>query len=82
MYIYFMNSKRILGYIFIVIALILTLTFIVLLPKFMKVLFAMFKTDSDSYEIGYSVGYLIFLIVQTFITIFLWRVGIHWTKRS
>ncbi len=48
----------------------------------MKVLLAMFKTDSDSYEIGYSVGYLIFLIVQTFITIFLWRVGIRWTKRS
>ena len=77
-----MNSKRILGYIFIVIAVILTVTFIAFLPKFMKVLLAMFKTDSDSYEIGYSVGYIAFSIIQTVITIILWKVGIRWTKRS
>lgn len=77
-----MNSKRILGYIFIVIAVILTVTFIALLPKFMKVLLAMFKTDSDSYEIGYSVGYIAFSIIQTVITIILWKVGIRWSKRS
>ncbi len=77
-----MTTKKILGYIFIVIAVILTLTLIVLLPKFMKVLLAMFKTDSNSYEIGYSVGYLIFLIIQTVITIILWKIGICWTKRS
>lgn len=52
-----MTTKKILGYIFIVIAVILTLTLITLLPKFMKVLLAMFKNDSNSYEIGYSVGY-------------------------
>ena len=77
-----MTTKKILGYIFIVIAVILTLTLITLLPKFMKVLLAMFKTDSNSYEIGYSVGYLIFLIIQTVITIILWKIGIRWTKRS
>lgn len=77
-----MNSKRIFGYLFIIIAVILTLTLIVLLPKFMKVLLAMFKTESNSYEIGYSVGYIIFSIIQTVITIILWKVGIRWTKRS
>lgn len=77
-----MTTKKILGYIFIVIAVILTLTLITLLPKFMKVLLAMFKNDSNSYEIGYSVGYLIFLIIQTVITIILWKIGIRWTKRS
>ena len=77
-----MTTKKILGYIFIVIAVVLTLALIILLPKFMKVLLAMFKTDSSSYEIGYSVGYLIFLIIQTVITIILWKIGIRWTKRS
>lgn len=75
-----MTTKKILGYIFIVIAVVLTLALIILLPKFMKVLLAMFKTDSNSYDIGYSVGYLIFSIIQTVITIILWKIGIRWTK--
>lgn len=75
-----MTTKKIFGYLFIIIAVILTLTLITLLPRFMKVLLAMFKPNSNSYEIGYSVGYIAFLIIQTMITIILWRVGIRWTK--
>ena len=76
-----MNSKKILGYIFIVIAAILTLAIIALIPQLMAILAAL-KDNSNSYEIGYSVGYIVFLIIQISITIILWRVGIRWTKRS
>lgn len=77
-----MNSRKILGYIFIIIAIFLTLALIVLLPQLIKVLLAMFKPNSNSFEIGYSVGYIAFLIIQTMITIILWRVGIRWTKKK
>ena len=76
-----MNSKKIFGYIFIVIAVFLTLATIELIPQLMAILAAL-KANSNSYEIGYSVGYTAFLIIQISITIILWRVGIRWTKRS
>ena len=76
-----MNSRKILGYIFIIIAIFLTLALIVLLPQLIKVTLNALKHNSDSYDIGYSVGYLIFLIIHTIVTIILWRVGIRWTKK-
>lgn len=76
-----MNSKKIFGYIFIVIAVVLTLATIALIPQLMEILAAL-KDNSNSYEIGYSVGYMAYLIIQISITIILWRVGIRWTKRS
>lgn len=76
-----MNSRKILGYIFIIIAIFLTLALIVLLPQLIKVTLNALKDNSDSYDIGYSVGYLIFLIIHTIVTIILWRVGIRWTKK-
>ncbi|SFN51784.1 hypothetical protein SAMN05421741_106143 [Paenimyroides ummariense] len=76
-----MNSKKILGYIFIVIAVVLALATIALIPQLMEILAAL-KDNSNSYETGYSVGYIAYLIIQISITIILWRVGIRWTKRS
>lgn len=76
-----MNSKKIFGYLFIIVAVILTLAIIVLLPQFMKVLFAIFENHSDSYQIGYSVGYIVFLIIHIIITIILWKTGIRWIKK-
>lgn len=76
-----MTTKKIFGYLFIIIAVILTLTLITLLPRFMKVLLAMFKPNSNSYDIGYSVGYIAFLIIHTIVTIIFWRLGIRWTKK-
>lgn len=75
-----MNSKKIFGYIFIVIAVVLTLAIIALIPQLMVILAAL-KDNSNSYDIGYSVGYTAFLIIQISITIILWRVGMRWTKR-
>ena len=43
---------------------------------------AALKDNSNSYQIGYSVGYIAFLIIQTMITVILWKVGIRWTKKS
>lgn len=77
-----MNSKKILGYIFIVIAVFLTLATISLIPQLMMVILTTLKYNSNSYEIGYSVGYIAFLIIQISITIILLRVEIRWTKRS
>ncbi len=76
-----MTTKKIFGYLFIVIAVILTLAIIALIPQFVKKLLAIFNTNSNSYEIGYSVGYMLFFIIQTFINIILWIVGIRWTKK-
>jgi len=76
-----MNSKKILGYIFIVIAVFLTLAIFALIPQLMAILAAL-KDNSNSYQIGYSVGYIAFLIIQTMITVILWKVGIRWTKKS
>jgi len=76
-----MNSKKILGYFFIIIAIILTLVIIALLPQFMKALPAVFNNHSGSYEIAYNIGYMTYWIIHTIITIILWRVGIRWIKR-
>ena len=76
-----MNSKKILGYIFIVIAVFLTLAIFALIPQLMAILAAL-KDNSNSYQIGYRVGYIAFLIIQTMITVILWKVGIRWTKKS
>ena len=76
-----MNSKKIFGYLFIIIAVLLTLAIIALLPQFMKALLAVFNNHSGSYEIAYSVGYITYWIIHTIITIILWRVGIRWIKR-
>lgn len=48
----------------------------------MMVILTTLKYNSNSYEIGYGVGYIAFLIIQISITIILLRVGIRWTKRS
>ena len=76
-----MNPKKIFGYLFIIVAVILTLAIIVLLPQFMKALPAVFNNHSGSYEIAYNVGYITYWIIHTIITIILWRVGIRWIKR-
>ncbi|SEH87674.1 hypothetical protein SAMN02927937_01892 [Paenimyroides aquimaris] len=77
-----MNPKKIFGYLFIIVAVILTLAIIVLLPQFMKALLpAVFNNHSGSYEIAYNVGYITYWIIHPIITIILWRVGIRWIKR-
>ncbi|UUV22116.1 hypothetical protein [Paenimyroides aestuarii] len=48
----------------------------------MKVLLTMFKAESNSYEIGYNVGYIAFSVIKIVITVLLWSIGIRWTKRS
>lgn len=75
-------TKKNFGYLFIVIAMILTLAIIIVFPQFIKVISGVLKSGSDSYEIGYNVGYIIFSIIHIMITFILWKIGIRWIKKS
>jgi len=77
-----MITKKIFGYLFIVISTILTLAIIIVFPQFIKAISGILKSGSDSYEIGYNVGYIIFSIIHIIITFILWRIGIRWIKKS
>ncbi len=77
-----MTAKKILGYFFIVIAMVLTLAIIVLFPQFIKALFAIFKSHSDIYEIGYNLGFVTYWIIHITLTVILWIFGRRWIKSS
>lgn len=66
--------KKILGVIFIPIASILSLSFLIGLPKIILMLFSSFS----AYNIGYTVTSLFFLGLS----IFLFKLGIKWIKNK
>lgn len=66
--------KKILGVIFIVLALILGLSFLVSLPKTLLMLFSSFS----AYSLGYAISSFIFLIIS----ILLFKLGLKWLKNK
>lgn len=80
-----MTKRRIIGYIFIVVAIILTLTIVGLLPKLIGTIFGIFKifTGSlDSYQIGKVIGTAIYWTIHIALTITLWIYGRRWIKNK
>jgi len=78
-----MTTKKTFGYIFIVIAIILTLAAIIQLPKlFINILSfsKIFKGTLDPYHIGYVAGGFIFWILELIVIIALWIYGRRWIK--
>jgi hypothetical protein len=78
-----MTSRKIIGYIFVVIAIILTLTIVGLLPKLIGTIFGIFKIfmgKLDSYQVGQVIGTAIYWTVHISLTILLWIYGRRWIK--
>ena len=80
-----MTSKRISGYVFILIASLLTLAIIGQLPTLFGVLIGFFKIftgNLDSSQSGEVVGHIIYWIVHFVATIALWKYGVKWSKKT
>ncbi len=80
-----MTSKKIIGYAFIILSIILTITMVGLLPKFIGTIFGIFKIfigDLDSYQIGNVIGTTIYWTVHIALTIVFWINGRRWIKKK
>lgn len=77
--------KKVIGYLFIIIAILLTLATLALIPKLIGAIFGVFKifTGSlDSYEVGRVIGKLIYWVLHFALTITLWVYGRRWIKKD
>jgi hypothetical protein len=80
-----MKAKKIIGYFFIVLAIILTLTAVGLISKLMGTVFGIFKIFTgalDSYQIGKIIGSAIYWTVHITLAIKLWIYGRIWIKNK
>jgi predicted membrane protein len=80
-----MTTKKIFGYIFIVIAVILALAIVGQLPQLFAAVFGFFKIFTgtlDSYQIGQVIGTFIYWILHFATTIALWVYGKRWIKKQ
>lgn len=80
-----MNSKKIIGYIFIILAITLTLAIIGLLPTLFGVVISfsqIFTGKLNGFQIGEVFGQLIYWIIHFVVTILLWKYGIRWVSKK
>ena len=78
-----MTTKKIFGYIFMVVAFLLTFTIVGLLPKLIETIFGFFKIFTgtlDSYQVGKIIGTTIYWAIHIAITITLWTYGTRWIR--
>lgn len=71
--------KKILGFIFIVIAIILSLAFLSGIPNTIK-LFLALLSNSSGYSIGYFIGNFLITILLLLLSIYLFKLGVNWVK--
>ena len=77
-------SKRIFGVVFIILAAILTLAILGQLTTLIKVLFnffAIFTGKMDAFQVGQTIGNVIYWVIHFVLTIALWRYGIRWSRK-
>jgi hypothetical protein len=80
-----MTSKRIFGFIFIFLASILSFAIVGQLPVlFGNILgfFKIFTSKLDSYQIGETIGHIIYWVIHFVATIALWKYGVRWSKKQ
>lgn len=80
-----MASKKILGYIFIALAILLTLAIVGQLPALFGVILSFFKIFTgklESYQMGEVFGHIIYWIIHLVVTFALWKYGIRWTRKE
>lgn len=78
-------TKRIFGYLFIVLAILLTLAIIGQLQGLLGALFGFFKIFTgtvDENGVGYALGMITYWIIHFFLTITLWNYGRKWIKTN
>lgn len=80
-----MTKRKIFGYIFIVIAIILTIAIIGQFTNFLGAIIGVFKIFSGqigSFQIGQALGTFIYWLFHISLTIFLYVIGRRWTKKQ
>lgn len=80
-----MTTRKILGYIFIVVAIILTLAIVGQLPKLTGAIIGVFKIFTgalDSYQVGNVIGTIIYWLIHITLTITLWIYGRRWIRNN
>lgn len=79
-----MNTKKILGYIFIAISIILSIAVIGQLPSFVSSitdLSNIFHKNIDSESLGNIIGTFVYWVIHITLIIILWKFGRKWTKK-
>jgi Na+/phosphate symporter len=77
-------TKKVLGIIFIVLAIIMSLAVVGQLSKLFTVIIdfiALFKGNKDASQVGYTIGHLFFWLIQISLTIILWKYGVRWSRK-
>lgn len=80
-----MTTRKICGYIFIVVSIILTLAIVGQPTEFFGALVGIIKIFSgqlDSYQVGLVIGHFIYWVFHISLIIFLWTIGRRWTKNK
>ena len=80
-----MTSKKIFGFIFIFLASILSLAIVGQLPALFGTILGFFKIFTgklDGYQIGETIGHIIYWVIHFVATIALWKYGIRWSKKQ
>lgn len=80
-----MKTKRIFGYIFLLLAIILTLLVIRILPDLMYEIINLFLSliegAIDIYNIGFILAKIVYYVVYFIMLALLWIYGIKWIKK-
>jgi hypothetical protein len=80
-----MTTRKIFGYIFIVVSIILVMVIIGQLTTLLGAVVAIIKIFSgqlDSYQVGQAIGTFIYWMFHISLTFFLWTIGRRWAKNN
>ncbi|MFI5205749.1 MAG: hypothetical protein ACHQVK_02310 [Candidatus Paceibacterales bacterium] len=80
-----MSSKKVYGYVFITLAVILTLAILGQLQALFTAIFGIFIAFTgklNGYQSGILVGSFIYWVIHISLTVVFWNYSIKWTKRS
>lgn len=78
-----MKSRKILGYLFIALAVLLSFAFIGSLPMMIRIPVLMLKLvlgKLEAYNAGYVIGQFIYMVGYIAALYFLWRYGLKWSR--
>jgi hypothetical protein len=78
-----MKTKKLLGYIFLVMAVLLSFAFVGSLPTIIRIPVMILKLilgKLEAYDAGYVIGQFIYMVGYVATLYFLWRYGVKWAK--
>ena len=80
-----MTSRRLLGYVLVIIGILFILGIVGQLPELFRILSALVSLVTgklDSFAAGEVIGNIIFWLVYFLITIVLWKYGLRWSRKK